>query len=58
LRGPNWSLPFHICIDASNTALGVVLEKREGQIPYSIYFVSKNLSPTEANYTIIEKEFL
>jgi hypothetical protein len=25
LWGPNWSLPFHICIDASNTALGDVL---------------------------------
>jgi hypothetical protein len=25
LRGPNWSLPFHICTDASNTTLGDVL---------------------------------
>ena len=24
LRGPNWSLPFHIYIDALYTALGVV----------------------------------
>jgi hypothetical protein len=27
-------------------------------MPYAIYFFSKNLSPTEVNYTIIEKELL
>jgi transposase InsO family protein len=58
LRGPNWSLPFHICTDASDTTLGVVLGQREGKIPYAIYFVSKNLSPAEANYIVTEKEFL
>jgi hypothetical protein len=45
LRGPNWSLPFHICIDSSDTTLGFVLGQRENQIPYSIYFVRKNLLP-------------
>ena len=25
LRGPNWTLPFHISLDASDTAIGVVL---------------------------------
>jgi hypothetical protein len=29
LRGPNWSLPFHISMDASDTTLGVVLGKKE-----------------------------
>jgi hypothetical protein len=58
LRGPNWSLPFHICTNASDIALGVVLGQRENQIPYAIYFISKNLSPTEVNYTVIEKELL
>jgi hypothetical protein len=28
LRGPNWSLPFHISTDASDTALGGVLGKK------------------------------
>jgi hypothetical protein len=45
LRGTNWSLPFHICTDASDTTLGEVLGKRENHMPYAIYFVSKNLSP-------------
>ena len=58
LRGPNWSLPFQICIDALDIALGAVLGERENQMPYAIYFVSKNLSLAEVNYTVIEKELL
>jgi hypothetical protein len=58
LRGPNWSLPFHISMDASDTTLGDVLGKKENQSYYAIYFVSKNLTPTELNYTITKKEFL
>jgi hypothetical protein len=58
LRGPNWSLPFHICTNASDTSLGGVLRQRENQMPYVIYFISKNLSPVEVNYTITEKELL
>jgi hypothetical protein len=52
LREPNWSIPFHICTDASDTSLGSVLGQRENQMPYSIYFVSKNISPTQVNYTV------
>jgi hypothetical protein len=58
LRGPNWSLPFHISMDASDTALGGVLGQKENQQNYAIYFTSKNLTPPELNYTVTEKEFL
>jgi hypothetical protein len=58
LRGPNWTLPFHISIDACDTAIGWVLGQKEDQQSYVIYFVSKNLSPAELNYTVTEKEFL
>jgi hypothetical protein len=58
LRGTNWNLPFHISIDASDTAIGGVLEQKEDQQSYAIYFVSKNLSPAELKYTVTEKEFL
>jgi len=57
LRGPNWKLPFHISIDASNTALGAVLGQKD-LMPYAIYYTSKNLTPIELNYIVIEKEFL
>jgi hypothetical protein len=52
IRGPNWTLPFHISTDASNTAIGGVLGKKEDQHSYAIYFVRKNLSPAELNYTV------
>jgi len=58
LRGPNWALPFHIHIDASNKAIGAALGQVEEKLPYAIYFVRKNLSKVEMNYTVTEKEFL
>ena len=58
LRGPNWSLPFHICIDASDTTLGAVLGQRQDLYPYAIYFIRKNISPAELNYTVTENELL
>eukprot|EP00253_Pinus_taeda_P021386 PITA_21386 len=57
LRGPNWKLPFHISTDAPDTALGAVLGQKD-LVPYAIYYTSKNLTPTELNYTVTEKEFL
>ena len=58
LRGPNWTLTFHISTDACDLALGVVLGQKEGQQHYSIYFISKNLTPAKLNYTVTKKEFL
>jgi hypothetical protein len=58
LRGPNWTLPFHISTDASDTTIGGVLGQKEDHQSYAIYFVSKNLSPAELNYTVTKKEFL
>ena len=58
LRGPNWSLSFHISMDASDSALGVVLGQKENQVHYVIYFIRKNLTPTELNYIVTGKEFL
>ena len=45
LRDPDWSLPFNISTDASDTAIGGVFDQKEGQAPYAIYFISKNLTP-------------
>eukprot|EP00253_Pinus_taeda_P012698 PITA_12698 len=58
LRGPNWDLSFQISLDASDTTIGAVLGQEEDKKPYAIYYVSKNLSLAELNYTVTEKEFL
>jgi hypothetical protein len=58
LRGPDWTLPFHISSDASDTAIGVVLGQEENHLPYAIYFINKNMTPAELNYTVTKKEFL
>ena len=34
LRGPNWTLPFHISTDASDTTIGGVLRHKEDQQSY------------------------
>jgi hypothetical protein len=56
--GGEWSLPFLISTDASNIALGIILGKKEDRSSYVIYFIRKNMSPIELNYTVTEKEFL
>jgi hypothetical protein len=58
LRGPNWSLLFHVSTDASDSSIGVVLGQKENLLTYVIYFISKNLAPVELNYILTEKEFL
>ena len=58
IRGLDWFLPFHISIDASDIAIGGVLGQKEGQSSYAIYFISKNMTHAELNYTVTEKEFL
>jgi hypothetical protein len=59
LRGIDWSFPFHISMDASNSSIGDVLGKQEeSRKPYAIYFISKNLTPTKINYIVTKKEFL
>ena len=55
LRGPDWSLPFHISIDSSDITIGGFVGKKGGQAPYAIYFIIKNLTPSELNYIVIEK---
>ena len=58
LRGPKWELSFHIATDASDMDMGVVLGQLEEKKPYAIYYISKNLTPIELNYTVTNKEFL
>jgi len=54
--GPDWSLPFEIMCDASNSAVGAVLGQRVDKILRVIYYASLTLNPAQVNYTTIEKE--
>eukprot|EP00253_Pinus_taeda_P004027 PITA_04027 len=58
LRGPNCALPFHIHTDASNKAIGTSLGQIDENLPYSIYFIRKNLSKVELCHTVTKKELL
>lgn len=58
LCGPNRELSFHISTDASDVAIGIFLSQEEDKKPYVIYYISKNLTSAELNYTMTKKEFL
>ena len=58
MRSPNWNLPFEIMCDASDYDIGAALGQREDKKAFVIYYASKTLDSTQANYTTTEKEFL
>jgi hypothetical protein len=56
---PDWSKEFHVHVDASSIALGVVLAQLgEEDIDHPLDFASRKLSTTEINYTATEREGL
>src|SRR3989338_736870 len=57
---PNFTLPFEVHTDASDTGIGAVLLQRDagsGSVAY-IGFLGRALQPTEANYSATKKELL
>ena len=57
LQPLDWSLEFHIFVDASHIAIGGVL--MQGKVKgwfRPVYYASRVLTIAEQNYTIIEKE--
>jgi hypothetical protein len=56
---PDWSKEFHVHVDASSIALGVVLaQPGAGYIDHPLAFLRRKLSTAEINYTTIEREGL
>ena len=48
----DWDKQFHVHVDASSVALGLVLtQPGEGDIDHPIYFASRKLASVEKNYT-------
>nr|GFB31619.1 reverse transcriptase domain-containing protein [Tanacetum cinerariifolium] len=58
LIAPNWDLPFELMCDASNFAIGAVLEKRHEKHFKPIHYASKTMNDAKTNYTTTEKEML
>ena len=56
---PYWMKEFHMHVDASLVALGVILaQPQDGTIDHPIAFACQKLSTAERNYTKIEWEGL
>ena len=56
---PNWNKEFHVHVDASSIALGIVLAHTgASNIDNPIAFASHKLSTAEKNYTTTEREGL
>jgi hypothetical protein len=48
----DWKKEFHVHVDASSVALGVILAQlEEGDLDHPIAFASKKSSTMERNYT-------
>ena len=58
IQAPDWTAPFELMCDASNYALGAVLAQKIDKLPRVIYYASRTLDATQANYTTTEKELL
>ena len=54
----DWKLPFHVHVDASSIALGVILAQPREGLDHRIAFASRKLSSIERNYTTTEREGL
>nr|GEX58658.1 reverse transcriptase domain-containing protein [Tanacetum cinerariifolium] len=55
---PDWNLPFELMCDASDYAIGVVLEQRKSKHFQPIHYASKTMTEAQIHYTTTEKEML
>ena len=58
IQPPDWSLPFEIMFDASDYAVGAVLEQTKDKKHHAIAYASKTLTGPQLNYATTEKELL
>ncbi|KAI2645879.1 Retrovirus-related Pol polyprotein from transposon 17.6 [Labeo rohita] len=58
LRAPDFSCPFLLQTDASDTGLGAVLSQIQEGEEHPIIYISRKLSPAERKYAAVEKEAL
>ncbi|KAL0152976.1 hypothetical protein M9458_051729 [Cirrhinus mrigala] len=58
LRAPDFSCPFLLQTDASDSELGAVLSRVQEGEEHPILYISRKLSPAERNYATVEREAL
>ena len=59
LRFPNWSIKFHVHIDASGIAIGAILtQPGDDGMDYPIVYSSRKLNKAERNYSTTKREAL
>ncbi len=58
LRAPDFSCPFLVQTDASDTGLGAVLLQVQDGEEHPVVYISRKLSPAEQGYAAVEKEAL
>jgi hypothetical protein len=59
LRTPNWEKSFLVFTDASGKGVGATLAQLDEEgYDYQIYYASRQLTSTEMNYTVTEREGL
>ncbi|UYV82299.1 hypothetical protein LAZ67_21001652 [Cordylochernes scorpioides] len=58
LSYPNSELPLSLCTDASNWAIGAVLQQYENEAWKPIAFFSKKLNESQKNYSTYDRELL
>ncbi|KAI2665215.1 Retrovirus-related Pol polyprotein from transposon 17.6 [Labeo rohita] len=58
LRAPDFSCPFLLQTDTSDTGLGAVLSQVQEGEEHPVLFISRKLSPAETRYAAVEKEAL
>ncbi len=58
LRAPDFSCPFLVQTDASDTGLGAVLSQVQDGEEHPVIYISQKLSPAEQRYAAVEKEAL
>ena len=55
---PNLSAPIALSVDASNTAIGAVLEQKTSHGWCPLDFISVKLTPAQKNYSVFDRELL
>ena len=58
LRTPDFKLPFVVTTDASDYAIGQVLQQDDKNRLRPVAYESRKLTPAEKNYAIHKKELL